>query len=500
MYTQEFQIVVVAERPKKSWRSMLAALALFALAADASAGSDVECSEVSGCPLYSDARQPVAKGQILLQRGQYGAWSQIPGVEAEPELEMPPTLPSGTDYPELQTNDYKVDNYKVWKPYQNSMQDAASLYSMPGASNSVEATESNLKSKERLAMLQAAGLLREARAYDSALGQVKRERHRAELVQLAAQARVQAQADAEATERAQARRHKEATWEALSRRGNASMDVPQWQGSQAPFSALQTSVTPEPEDPPAEVLQETIDNLPKNFPKWRLQQAVEVLNGQAALPSEGTSSATDPEVGNVESVNDGFEELWRIGENTVDKIQLLRKNDPDIMHWVFAFISIFIWMKLILLTGYFYYDIKEYPTPRDPQARAMPIGVWYYGLFKCGEKPAMTVFTFCCSPVRWADTIRMAGLWTFWPALFVYSTIYTWSWAAYYIPAPILLGICVYYRQKIREEFQIPNCTLATILEDTCTHIWCNCCAIVQEARQLEQAYKTGDVPRPVFP
>merc|ERR1712118_55793 len=108
------------------------------------------------------------------------------------------------------------------------------------------------------------------------------------------------------------------------------------------------------------------------------------------------------------------------------------------------------------------------------------------------QVPALTVFSFICCPIRWADTMRMGGLLAFWVgAVIMIALGAASSWPSGYSICTALIA-AVIYRQKLRREFQITNGTLGTIVEDIVLYMLCPCLAVVQEARQMEEAYAVG--------
>lgn len=114
------------------------------------------------------------------------------------------------------------------------------------------------------------------------------------------------------------------------------------------------------------------------------------------------------------------------------------------------------------------------------------------GLFQCCDEPALTCVSLCCGPVRWADTMNMAGQMGFGLALAMYLGIYGLNYIL--LPGSLILAcICAHKRQKLREHFMMPYGSCGSACEDFLTYLCCPCCAIVQEARQVE-AYSVEGV------
>lgn len=105
---------------------------------------------------------------------------------------------------------------------------------------------------------------------------------------------------------------------------------------------------------------------------------------------------------------------------------------------------------------------------------------------------------FCFSPVRLADTWsknpRPLFTFGFWGALFTIACLMGLNAPTHHISVLILLILAVWYRQKLRGQYEIPagGCS---ICEDLWCWICCTSCVICQEARQVEFVRKTGAYP-----
>lgn len=118
-------------------------------------------------------------------------------------------------------------------------------------------------------------------------------------------------------------------------------------------------------------------------------------------------------------------------------------------------------------------------------------GEFSHGLLSCCDSEATTklsVFTLCCGPIRWADSMQMAGQMSFKVAVGLMLIV---SFFCLYGPT-LVLGMLVMaivgtmYRQKLRVSFNLKS-SGATIFTDCLTWCCCPCCAVVQEARQVEE-------------
>lgn len=159
-------------------------------------------------------------------------------------------------------------------------------------------------------------------------------------------------------------------------------------------------------------------------------------------------------------------------------------------------LSILIWAAVVLVVASFYYKEKQHP-PKDKAAPAprcdlapLRTGEWRFGLFDCLEEPALCLFSCCCTPVRWADTMRMACLLSFSGALLLFVGLIVLDTVCVGVSIFVLLGFLVYFRQRVRKLFGIPSGDFMTVGQDCMTYLFCCWCAVAQEARQLEEAYQ----------
>merc|ERR1719428_2610454 len=88
--------------------------------------------------------------------------------------------------------------------------------------------------------------------------------------------------------------------------------------------------------------------------------------------------------------------------------------------------------------------------------------------------------------------MSMAGKFKFWVGFFIFACLYYTSSATAGLTGLVLLGVLTWKRQQIRELFHMESGG-STWAIDCCTYMFCACCAIVQEARQLEEAYAAKD-------
>lgn len=119
---------------------------------------------------------------------------------------------------------------------------------------------------------------------------------------------------------------------------------------------------------------------------------------------------------------------------------------------------------------------------------------WRFGLFDCFGDLNVCCFTCCCPAIRWADTMRMAGYLGFWTAFILFMGLQLLSQLSAGITGFILLIVLIVYRQRQRRLFEMQNGTCGSYIEDCLTYGCCSCCALIQEARQFEEAWAVDHV------
>lgn len=147
------------------------------------------------------------------------------------------------------------------------------------------------------------------------------------------------------------------------------------------------------------------------------------------------------------------------------------------------------YVVLVLIVAYIY-------RLRAPELRA-PGGLesteeWAYGLCDCrdlGEDARICGLSCCCPAIRWADTIsdeKVARL-SFWQGLALVLLLVFLGPFTGEASLCVLLCICVYYRQQLRKVFGHSPFSAQSYFFDFITYCCCSCCAIVQEAREVEK-------------
>merc|ERR1719393_1257647 len=114
---------------------------------------------------------------------------------------------------------------------------------------------------------------------------------------------------------------------------------------------------------------------------------------------------------------------------------------------------------------------------------------WRFGLCGCTSASFIINCLACCCPsIRWADTMRMAGLYTFWIGVVIFAGLYLLNPYTAGLTFLMLLVVVTWQRQELRKRFGLQTGGV-TYCVDCLTYLCCMCCAIVQEAQQMEEAY-----------
>lgn len=178
---------------------------------------------------------------------------------------------------------------------------------------------------------------------------------------------------------------------------------------------------------------------------------------------------------------------WVIQEHPIAPEEAFR------FFWLQPVLSMLIYVGLVCLVAFFYVPSRAGP-PDDGLEHTISTTShrWRYGPFSCLGDTGICCWTCWCAPIRWADTMRMLGLFSFWGAMAVWLglalldalTLGLVFWIA-------LLCVQIFQRQKIRKIFDIDD-SASSCVEDCLLYLLCPCCAICQEARQVELARAVG--------
>eukprot|EP00928_Gymnodinium_smaydae_P063005 TRINITY_DN46713_c0_g1_i1.p1 TRINITY_DN46713_c0_g1~~TRINITY_DN46713_c0_g1_i1.p1 ORF type:complete len:504 (+),score=96.43 TRINITY_DN46713_c0_g1_i1:135-1646(+) len=131
---------------------------------------------------------------------------------------------------------------------------------------------------------------------------------------------------------------------------------------------------------------------------------------------------------------------------------------------------------------------KAWPQKQSPENTVNDPYVFGYGVFSCFSDINICLCSFCCTPVRWADTMSKTEppLVPFWKGVIIGGLLY--------ILAPVvqLFLACFYVgkRQQLRELLGVKRGG-TTVVDDYCGYVWCAPCLVAQEARQVEHMRQT---------
>lgn len=158
-----------------------------------------------------------------------------------------------------------------------------------------------------------------------------------------------------------------------------------------------------------------------------------------------------------------------------------------------SILGFFVSMLLVSIFAFFYarwkQDLSVSEDERSRMRAEFVDGHFRHGLFQCMEDPRMSIFACICMPIRWGDTMRMGGMIPFWSATMMFA-MFTAMWSITCgLSLIVTIAMATMRRQEIRSLFGMTHGTAMSRAEDCCTYMWCSCCAVVQEARQLEAAY-----------
>lgn len=168
--------------------------------------------------------------------------------------------------------------------------------------------------------------------------------------------------------------------------------------------------------------------------------------------------------------------------------------------WV-MFTKITVYLLFIILFAFLYDKVRH--NTAFPQVKGVDDheAGFSYGLFGCFQDLRLAVFSCMCPVLRWADTMDKSGndsygsLITYWKGIALMATLYALNMYIGYVAmypflglsfATVLLVVNVIYRQKLRRRYSILAGSFRTFAEDVGAWLCCPCCAMVQEARQVE--------------
>jgi len=217
--------------------------------------------------------------------------------------------------------------------------------------------------------------------------------------------------------------------------------------------------------------------LTRLFPRVQSPALLQTSHGQPSA----SNRATEPDAVIVSPTGSAKERL---------KQQLAHENTPVM--------SMFISPLITLALAFLYWHHRKPPEfQQDAVLDGVSFKVWRFGLFSCFSDPEICLWACCCPAIRWADTVRYVGLLGFWIAFAIAFAIFFCMGVVSSSPVEIIVWavlalVFAAIRQEMRKAYGMHEQGGWTYLEDFCLYCCCACCTIIQEARQVEEAYKVG--------
>lgn len=196
----------------------------------------------------------------------------------------------------------------------------------------------------------------------------------------------------------------------------------------------------------------------------------------------------------------GFAKLAR--RHVEDAEIIMQPSDP--LEWgcshpwaAWFFYALIIWfvgtMASFLVASFW---CRGWVPKYDEASSLSPEGTFQNGHFACLSDMNTCIMAFFCPVVRWAETVHMAGLLTFWFAFWILAVCYLpvvfFGFMGLFLVVPL-----VHFRQRLRDKIGVPSGN-ETYVTDCCFACWCSCCLIAQEARVVNEAYIVGHTAMPV--
>jgi len=166
---------------------------------------------------------------------------------------------------------------------------------------------------------------------------------------------------------------------------------------------------------------------------------------------------------------------------------------------VFQVLSNWVWIEVascvVCLIAAFTYWSHGKKTRPESGAVAVPgdFEDWQHGLCpQCSSADCkMCGLALCCPSVRWANTVRRVGFLGFWVAFAIFLLliqIVLYAPMCYFLLP--LLGANL--RQAMRKAYNMKVQGGVSWLSDFALYFCCSPCAIVQEAKQADEAFRVG--------
>lgn len=136
-------------------------------------------------------------------------------------------------------------------------------------------------------------------------------------------------------------------------------------------------------------------------------------------------------------------------------------------------------------------------TKSDSDEKVTAEAIFKTGHFHCLEDVGTCIPAFLCMPIRWSDTLSVSWCLGFWFSFVLWEIAAAANCFTYGLPF-FGLFTCVLMlilRQNVRAKLRLPRWGPCTLFYDCCFVCWCPCCAVAQEARAMNEAYKNKEPP-----
>lgn len=113
--------------------------------------------------------------------------------------------------------------------------------------------------------------------------------------------------------------------------------------------------------------------------------------------------------------------------------------------------------------------------PEEHRPRSEIPQEWSKNLCDCCYSTETCLCTYFCHCFQYAKISSKFNKSNYWPNCLIYSAVHAFLPPCF----PIFMGK---FREDIRLKYRIPG----SFLGDCCTHLWCPCCAMIQETNEIE--------------
>lgn len=157
---------------------------------------------------------------------------------------------------------------------------------------------------------------------------------------------------------------------------------------------------------------------------------------------------------------------------------------------------ILLWGSITTLCAFYFHKMRALPEA-DPnlanEAERNSLANWKVGICNCFEDPAVFCMSLCCPAIRWAHTMSLVKILTFWSAFAVFFgcsminavTAGTFFWI-------VMAALGAHYRSNLRKIFGMDMTGFRTLALDFLLYLCCIPCVISQEAQHVRAAAACG--------